>query len=189
MTVPNPPARPLLVFDGDCGFCRTWVARWRRTVGPQVDYEQFQTAGARFPTIPRSRFRRALQLILPDGEVFEGAEAVFRTMALASSHPRHRRWLAVYQNVPGARPAFEWGYRWVADHRPLLTRVSHFFLGPPLEALAAGGAAMARELAAARRRRTLVGAGLGALLLLGGVAAWRRRARRRHGRASAHGEK
>jgi len=199
MRVPNPPAKPLLVFDGDCGFCRTWVARWRRTVGRKVDYEQFQTAGARFPTIPRSRFRHALQLILPDGEVFEGAEAVFRTLALASGHPRHRRWLAVYQNVPGARPAFEWGYRWVADHRPLLSRVSHFLLGPPMEILEGDigehrehgelSPAAERELAAARRRRALAGAGLGAVLLLGGVAAWRRRARRRHGSTSAHGEK
>jgi predicted DCC family thiol-disulfide oxidoreductase YuxK len=195
MRVPNPPAKPLLVFDGDCGFCRTWVARWRRTVGPRVDYEELQSAGARFPTIPRSRFRRALQLILPDGEVFEGAEAVFRTLALDPSHPRRRRWLAVYQNVPGARPVFEWGYRWVADHRPLLTRISQFFLGPSREALSAGsesggdgaiGPAVSRELAAARRRFA-VGAGLGAVLLLGGVAAWRRRARRR--RAPAHREK
>jgi predicted DCC family thiol-disulfide oxidoreductase YuxK len=195
MRVPNPPARPLLVYDGDCGFCRTWVARWRRTVGPQVDYEELQTAGARFPTIQRSRFRRALQLILPDGEVFEGAEAVFRTLALAPGRPRQRRWLAVYQNVPGARPVFEWGYRWVADHRPLLTRVSHFFFGPPADPRSAGagiddiGASgrlgdgeisslRARELAAARRRRIAVGAGLGAVLLLGGLAAWRRRARR-----------
>jgi predicted DCC family thiol-disulfide oxidoreductase YuxK len=192
MRVPNPPAKPLLVYDGDCGFCRTWVARWRRTVGPRVDYEEFQTAGARFPTIQRSRFRRALQLILPDGEVFEGAEAVFRTLALAPGRPRQRRWLTVYQNVPGARPVFEWGYRWIADHRPLLTRVSHFFFGPPADALPAAGdiggggdmgdgelsSLRARELAAARRRRIAVGAGLGAVLLLGGVAAWRRRARR-----------
>jgi len=196
MRVPNPPAKPLLVFDGDCGFCRTWVARWRRTVGSRVDYEEFQSAGARFPTIPRSRFRRALQLILPDGEVFEGAEAVFRTLALDPGHPRRRRWLAVYQNVPGARPVFEWGYRWVADHRPLLTRISQFFLGPSRDALSAGsesggdgeiGPALSRELAAARRRRIAVGAGLGAVLLLGGVAAWRRRTRRR--RASAQREK
>jgi len=199
MQVPNPPAKPLLVYDGDCGFCRTWVARWRRTVGPRVDYEQFQSAGARFPTIPRSRFRRSLQLILPDGEVFEGAEAVFRTLALAPGRPGQRRWLAAYQNVPGARPAFEWGYQWVADHRPLLTRISHFFFGPPEDAQAPGNGfpeggeggdggdgepspARARELAAARRRRLAVGAGLGAVLLLGGVAAWRRRARRRRDR-------
>ncbi|HXO43687.1 MAG TPA: hypothetical protein VN999_19725, partial [Thermoanaerobaculia bacterium] len=77
----------------------------------------------------------------------------------------------------------------------LLTRVSHFFFGPPADARSAaadigdiGGSgdigegeispARARELAAARRRRIAVGTGLGAVLLLGGLAAWRRRARR-----------
>lgn len=208
MRVPNPPAKPLLVYDGDCGFCRTWVARWRRTVGPQVDYEELQTAAARFPTIQRSRFRRALQLILPDGEVFEGAEAVFRTLALSPGRPSRRRWLAVYQDVPGARPVFEWGYRWVADHRPLLTRVSHFFFGPPADARSAaadigdiGGSGgvgdgeisplRARELAAARRRRIAVAAGLGAVVLLGGVAIWRRwrRRARRLASGSDQGEK
>jgi predicted DCC family thiol-disulfide oxidoreductase YuxK len=183
MRVPNPPTKPLLVFDGDCGFCRTWVARWRRTVGEHVDYEPFQTAFVRFPTIPRSRFRKALQLIAPDGEVFAGAEAVFRTLALAPGLAG-RRWLAAYLGVPGARPVFEWGYRWVADHRPALTRISHFLVGPPrdqLARLARGGGidpVMAAELAAARRRRIALGAGLGAVLLLGGLAAWRRRSRR-----------
>lgn len=183
MRVPNPPAKPLLVFDGDCGFCRRWVARWRHALGEQVDCEAFQTAGARFPTIPRSRFRRAVQLILPDGEVCEGAEAVLRTLALAPG-ARGRRWLGAYRRIPGARPVLEWGYRWVADHRPLLTRVSRFLLGPPEDLLAEDGEigpAMEIEIAAARRRRLVLGAGLGAVLLLGGLTAWRRRSRRRLG--------
>ncbi len=184
MRVPNPPARPLLVFDGDCGFCRTWVARWRRRLGDQVDYEPFQAVGARFPTIQRSRFRRAVQLILPDGEVFEGAEAVFRTMALAPGRPGSRRWLAAYHGVPGAGPVFEWGYRWVANHRPVLTRLSHFLLGPPHDPDAPIGPTLAGELAAARRRRRALAAGLGTVLLVGGLAAGRakrRRDRRRRG--------
>jgi predicted DCC family thiol-disulfide oxidoreductase YuxK len=179
--VPNPPTRPLLVFDGDCGFCRTWVARWRRVAGERIAYEPFQAVTARFPTIPRARFRRAIQLIMPDGEVFEGAEAVFRTLALASHRPRHRRWLDVYLRVPGARPFFEWGYRWVAEHRPLLGRISHLLFGPPHDDSAEPGPELAQELAAARRRRFTLGAGCGAALLLGGLAAWRLRARRRSG--------
>jgi len=183
MHVPNPPAKPLLVFDGDCGFCRTWVARWRGKVGSEVAFEPFQAAGARFPTIQRARFRRAVQLIMPDGEVYQGAEAVLRTLALApGGRPSRRRWLTAYQRVPGARPVFEWGYRWVADHRPALTRVSHFLFGPPPEALGEDGEigpTLALEMAAARRRRLALGAGVGAALLLGGLAAWRRRARRR----------
>jgi predicted DCC family thiol-disulfide oxidoreductase YuxK len=172
--VPNPPTRPLLVFDGDCGFCRTWVTRWRRVVGERIAYEPFQAVSARFPNIPRARFRRAIQLIMPDGEVFEGAEAVFRTLAMASDRPRHRRWLEVYQRVPGARPVFEWGYLWVAEHRPVLGRISHFLFGPPHDDSAEPDPELAQELAAARRRRFTLGAGLGAALLLGGLAAWRR---------------
>jgi predicted DCC family thiol-disulfide oxidoreductase YuxK len=181
MNVPNPPDKPLLVFDGDCSFCRIWVARWRPILGEEVDLEPLQTAWVRFPTIPRSRFRRAVQLILPDGAVHEGAEAVFRALALAPD-PSHRRWLAVYQRFPGARPVFDWGYRQVANHRPALTRVSHFLFGPSPGDDAESGPVLAVELAAARRRRIALGAGLGAALLLGGFAAWRqRRARRRLG--------
>lgn len=27
------PGRPVLVFDGDCGFCTTWAHRWQRWSG------------------------------------------------------------------------------------------------------------------------------------------------------------
>ena len=184
MRVPNPPAKPLLVFDGDCGFCRTWVARWRETLGDRVVYEQFQTAAARFPTIPRSRFRQAVQLILPDGRVFAAAEAVLRSLALAPERRGGRRWLAAYQRMPGARPVLEWGYRWIAEHRPLLGRISNFLYGPPPDDPTADGPlppARRSELAAARRRRLTAGAGLGAMMLIGGLAAWRLRLRRRDG--------
>jgi hypothetical protein len=162
------------------------VARWRPVLGGEVAIEPLQTAWVRFPTIPRSRFRRAVQLILPDGAVYEGAEAVFRALALAPD-PSHRRWLAVYQRVPGARPAFDRGYRWVANHRPALTRVSRFLFGPSPGDDAESGPALAVELAAARRRRIALGAGLGVVLLLGGFAAWRRRRTRRgHAAIDAH---
>jgi predicted DCC family thiol-disulfide oxidoreductase YuxK len=184
MRVPNPPAKPLLVFDGDCGFCRTWVARWRRALGDHVAYEPFQTAAARFPTIPRARFRRAVQLILPDGQVLEAAEAVLRSLALAPDRRGGRRWLAAYRQMPGARPVFELGYRWVAEHRPMLGRISHFLYGPPPDDPCAAGPlppARRSELAAARRRRRAAGAGLGAAMVLGGLAAWRWWGRRRSG--------
>jgi len=184
MKVPNPPATPLLVFDGDCGFCRTWVARWRRALGDRVAYEPYQTAAPRFPTLPRSRFRRSVQLLMPHGEVYEGAEAVFRTLALAPQ-PNRQRWLRLYQRLPGARPVCEWGYRWIADHRPALTRVTYFLLGKPRGASAAAQLGEADEpppgeRVAARRRRVAVaiGGGLAAALLAGGFSAWRARRRR-----------
>jgi predicted DCC family thiol-disulfide oxidoreductase YuxK len=120
--VPNPPyGRPLLVYDGHCDFCRFWLARWRRRIGDRIAYEPYQKVADRFPVVPRERFRRAVQLIEPDGRVYGGAEAVFRALAQA---PRGGRWLHFYRRVPGARPCIDAGYRFVARHRPGLYRLT-----------------------------------------------------------------
>jgi lipase maturation factor 1 len=120
-------SRPLLVFDGACGFCRSWIERWKLITGDRVEYAASQDVAARHPGIPPERFAAAVQLILPDGEHCEGAEAVFRTLAVS---PPHRVWLWMYRRVPGFAPASEALYRWVAAHRPLLTRVTGALWGP-----------------------------------------------------------
>jgi len=74
---------PLLVYDGDCDFCRRWIARWRAITGERVEYAPYQKVAGRFPQIPIEDFKRSVQLILPGGEIFAGAHAVFRTFALA----------------------------------------------------------------------------------------------------------
>ena len=50
--VAHPPDRPLGIFDGDCGFCRAWIARWRAETGDRVDYAPSQEVAARFPEVP-----------------------------------------------------------------------------------------------------------------------------------------
>ena len=77
------PARPLLVYDGNCGFCRGWIARWQAITGDRVDYAPAQEVAERFAQVPRDRFDQSVVLIMPDGEITTGAEAVFRTLALA----------------------------------------------------------------------------------------------------------
>src|SRR5262245_51251805 len=120
-----PPRKPLLVFDGDCDFCRRWIVRWRFATGDQVDYVPFQNPEIteRFPEIKRASFEEAVHLIEPDGKVSRGAEAVFRSLAQVP----HKRWfLWFYQKVPGVAPVTEFAYRFVAEHRrpfSVLTRV------------------------------------------------------------------
>src|SRR2546427_7996499 len=87
--VSNPPERPLLVFDGDCGFCRAWILRWRRLTGERIDVAPFQAVAARFPDIPAARFTVSVVLIEPDGRVTYGAEAVVPALA-AAPRPRPR---------------------------------------------------------------------------------------------------
>jgi predicted DCC family thiol-disulfide oxidoreductase YuxK len=124
------PSRPLLLFDGNCGFCRRWIARWKSETGPSVEYAPSQEASGRFPEIPPEAFARSVQLVLPSGEVFEGARAVFRALEEASG----RRWLlAAYEHLPGFAGVSELAYRLVARHRPSASAATRIFWGSRVE--------------------------------------------------------
>lgn len=111
--------KPLMIFDGDCNFCRYFIGLWQRATGTQVDYAASQDVGDDFPEIPKDRFDGSIQLVVPEGKVYEGAEAVFRALG----YSRNWRWLFwIYQKAPGVAPVTEWVYRWVADHRQGLSR-------------------------------------------------------------------
>jgi predicted DCC family thiol-disulfide oxidoreductase YuxK len=130
--------KPLLVYDGTCGFCKRWIARWRRAIGDRVEYAPSQEAAARIPEIPSTAFTEAVHLIEPDGAVSRGAEAVFRALATA---PGHGIGLRAYETVPGFRGASEACYRFIAGHRPLFSRLTDWLWGahviPPGEAVTA----------------------------------------------------
>ena len=121
------PARPLLVYDGDCGFCLRWIERWRLRSGERVDFAPYEEVGARFPEVSVEEFRRSVWLFEPDGRRTRAAEAVLRSAAAAGGAGRLGLWL--YRVVPGVRPVLEGGYRWVAEHRAGLLRVEHLLVG------------------------------------------------------------
>ena len=123
---------PLLVYDGDCGFCRLWIDRWRHLTGDRVEYAPFQQAASRFPDIPLQSFRRAVQFMEPEGSVYSGAEAVFRLLAHV---PGLRGLPWIYRRVPGLARVSERAYRLVADHRPLALRLTHLLWGRRFEPL------------------------------------------------------
>lgn len=124
--VATPPERPLVVFDGDCAFCRFWIARWKRTSGDRLDYAPYQAAAVRFPEIPVEEFRRAVALVLPSGEALFGAAAV---VAARAEVPGHSFWSRVYRGVPGARFVMDVFYRLVANNRDAAFRVTRLFWG------------------------------------------------------------
>src|SRR5512132_2209501 len=112
------PERPLLVYDGDCDFCRRWVARWRRVTGERLDVAPYQKVAADFPEMPRERFAEAVHLRAADGTWTRGAEAVFAALATAPGRGLPA-WL--YRHVPPFAAASEAVYRLVARHRPFFT--------------------------------------------------------------------
>src|SRR5262249_5675876 len=138
-TMPNMSrlVRPLLVFDGNCTFCRAWIERWRRATGDEVDYAPSQSVAADFPEIAPERFKRSVVLIEPDGSVSDGAHAVFRSRAVAG----RGLGLWLYEHVPPITAVTELVYRFVAGHRGPLTVLTHLLWGrhvaPPGERLTA----------------------------------------------------
>ncbi|MCH8226653.1 MAG: lipase maturation factor family protein, partial [Chloroflexi bacterium] len=122
----NRPSLPLLVFDGDCRFCRLWVDYWRRLTGDRVSYASFQEAGQQFPQVSPAAFQGAVQLIMPDGQVLTGAHAVFRVLA----HAPGQGWLLwLYQRLWGFAALSQWVYRFVAAHRSLFYHPTRFLYG------------------------------------------------------------
>ena len=57
--------RPLLVYDGDCGFCGYWARYWQKLTGDRVEYRPYQEVAAQYPAIPQAEFQRAVQFIAP----------------------------------------------------------------------------------------------------------------------------
>ena len=108
------PAVPLLVFDGDCGFCRQWVRRWQGITGDRVDYQPYQDVAARFPVVGVERFRARVWLIEPDGRATGGARGVLRLYASIGERPWINWW---YERSPAFAAAAEWAYDLVAAHR------------------------------------------------------------------------
>lgn len=126
LRVSNPPSNPLLIWDGECDFCRLWIERWREITAGKVDYATYQGAAERFPEIPVDQFTRAMAFIKPDGDVFFAADAVYRSLAYRHS----RRWLAwSYDRVPGFAAVSETAYGFIARNRNFASAVTRLLWG------------------------------------------------------------
>ncbi len=118
--------KPLLIFDGDCSFCRRWIARWQHLTGEAIDYAPYQREAARFPSIPRENFGRAVHLIEPDGTVRRAADAVLRSLALA----KQKRWLRwLYDHVAPFAWITEAAYRLIAANRNIIDPLDKIIVG------------------------------------------------------------
>jgi lipase maturation factor 1 len=126
LRVSNPPSKPLLIWDGECDFCRLWIERWREITAAKVDYATYQKAAMRFPEIPVEQFQRAMVFIEPDGKAFFAAEAVYRSLRFRSS----RKWFAwSYDHVPGFAAISETAYKFIARNRGLASAITRLLWG------------------------------------------------------------
>ena len=113
--------RPVLIYDGECGFCRLWVRRLRQLVHNAPRCEPFQTAPLEQLGVSREECTLAVQYVDRRGRVSGGSDAVARLFIGAGSLWFVPGWLLL---VPGVRQVAQVSYRWVARNR-------HRFKGAP----------------------------------------------------------
>ena len=118
--------KPLLIYDNACDFCRYWIAQWQHVTGDRVDYAPSQEVATQFPEIPLSAFENSVQLILQNGTVLSGAEAVLRALNNGS-------FLWCYYRLPGFASLAEAIYNFIAQHRPFFSAVTRWLWGTHTE--------------------------------------------------------
>lgn len=128
---PSDETRPVLVWDGECEFCRRCVLFLESRVGDAVETVAYQDLGERFPDLDREDCEQAVHLVEPDGTITRGAEASFRALALA---PGWGFWRFLYRRRWGFRTVSEWCYSLVAKNRIPISRITRLLAGPDPEA-------------------------------------------------------
>ena len=122
-----PPKKTVLIWDGACGFCKYWITKWKMITDPNsIELRPYQEAAQDFPDLEEKLFKKAVRLITPEGIVYSGASAAFKSLELGGATDIPMSW---YNQYPTFAELTEWLYQKVADNRSFLYEVSHFFLG------------------------------------------------------------
>ena len=130
-SVPQKGKKPVFIYDGDCGFCRLWIARWSPLTEEEVVYRPSQEVGENYPQISPEYFESSVYFVDPDGSFCSGAQAVFKALSYA---PNGKWLLRAYERVPGFAPVAEWGYRQVAGNRKIFSTLTRWIWRDSLEA-------------------------------------------------------
>ena len=118
--------KPILVYDNDCDFCRYWIARWKHITGERIEYIPYQEIAQQFPNIPPSAFQTSVQYIVENGNVYSGAEAVFK-----ASNSRFFLWC--YYKLTIFSLSSEAIYKFIAQHRSFFSTITRWFWGTHIE--------------------------------------------------------
>lgn len=125
--ISNPPERAVLVWDGQCGFCKYWVTVWKHNTNDKVAYRPFQEVSDDYPDIPLKEFKKASRLIESDGKVYSGPDSAFRSFLyfkkpITFPHLWYHRYAIFNRWCNHA-------YNWVAKNRPFMFKLTKLMWG------------------------------------------------------------
>jgi predicted DCC family thiol-disulfide oxidoreductase YuxK len=122
--------RPVLLYDGACGFCTRMVETAIGRLPARVDYQPFQTADLSSLGVSRAEAASSVQLVAVDGRIVHGSAAAAQLLVSAG-----RPWSILGQliMVPPVSWVAEAAYRLVSRFRHRLPGVTPALHRPPGE--------------------------------------------------------
>lgn len=116
-----PSKKPLMIYDGKCGFCKYWVIKWKKISGLGVDYKPYQEVADDFKDIEKKHFQEAVRFITTDGKIYNGPGAAYVTYF---NQNKVKYLHELYQKNSWFTKISDVGYQWVADNRGFMSKVS-----------------------------------------------------------------
>jgi predicted DCC family thiol-disulfide oxidoreductase YuxK len=106
----------LLIYDGDCGLCRRFVS-WLLAREHAIQLQAVAYQEAELPPAMSHHAQHSVLVLHSDGKWEDRGRAVLTALRIA--HVRYLGWL----RYPPFIYLLDLGYRWVARHRPLTSRL------------------------------------------------------------------
>ncbi len=119
------PIQPVLVWDGDCGFCKFWKTRWELKTKGKIEFKTYQEVANNFPDIPLKEFKKSSKLIEPNGKVYNGPDSAYRCIYYSGN----KIWHKLYTKYKIFQHLSDHGYNHIAKNRSFYFKLTKILLG------------------------------------------------------------
>ena len=109
-----------LIYDGECNFCKAcvdWIAKRARPGALEFLPFQAPARTERYPQLTDEACNEGMRLVLPDGAVRSGEQAVPDLLRML----KRWRWFAFVFELPVIRGLSPIAYRWVVRNRFMIS--------------------------------------------------------------------
>lgn len=128
-----PLEKPVMVWDGECGFCKYWITNWKQKTKDKIKYRTFQEVANDFTDIPLKEFQKASRLIEMDGSVYSGPDSAYRSFTYFEKE--NSIWHKWYSKHKWFAALSDHTYIFIAKHRNLMFKLTKFLFGNDPESI------------------------------------------------------
>lgn len=122
-----PQNKPLIIWDGDCDFCRYWILYLKRYTGDSITYAPYQEVHEHFNDIPVEAFEKAVQFVDTAGRVYSGLDSAYRSFYYFEKPVRFLHQLYCRSDL--FAQISDGVYFFISNRRPLMYRLTVLFFG------------------------------------------------------------